>query len=430
MARRTPRERIEAELVACFAGSGFRLREDVWVRDRGAMQDWAVLEPHESRWEPLSFDAVVGVRVDPVERLLAQILGTRSRRRVPTYVRQLSRLHFEGTPGIRVGGARWPFPSTVLKEPARVIADFGRAFETSAVPFLDRLTDFDALAAVMTEGRVDGETAYRLPVLHLLRADAAAAREVLEQGTRWMSGAGNVGAYRTFALEVVRRLGDAQLEETPCEELVNALRPALRDAFPDRAAIILAALVRSFWWEAHPRTGDVTHCAFCGTTEVEAQLFGRRSRQICDTCVSASFVLFEDPRSAGATRIERPIETSGPFRGRPGYARVAANPGAVSAANLAADAVRALRGTLEDADRYVASVERRLLAAPADRDAASVCVACGPILRGRTPGYEWNCSFCNAFLYEEPSVDAGRASICEGCVREMHEEVDASRRLV
>lgn len=393
------------------------------------MQDWAVLEPRETRWEPLSFDALVGVRVDPVERLLSQILGERMRRRAPTYVRPLSRLHYEGTAGIRVGGARWVFPPAVQKQPQRHIADFGNAFDTSAVPFLDRLSDFDALAAVMTEGRVDGETAYRLPVLHLLRADATAAREVLEQGTRWMTGAGDVGAYRDFALEVVRRLGDSQLEETPCEELVNALRPALREAFPDRASIILAALVRSFWWEAHPRSGDAEHCAFCGTTEVEARLFGR-TRQICDTCVSACFVLFEDPRSAGATRVHRPIETSGPFRGRPGYARIAANPNAVSAANLAADAARALRGTVEDADRYVASVERRLLSAPADRDAASVCVACGPIVRGRSPGYEWNCSFCNAYLYDEPSVDAGRATICEGCVREMYEEVEDSRKLI
>lgn len=429
MARLTRRERIEEALTGVFARSGFRQRDGVWHREHGPVQDWASLEVRETRWEPLSFDALIGVRVDPVERLLAQILGERRRRRTPTYVQRLTMLHYDGTTGIRVGGARWSFPPS-LKTPDPVIADFANAFESSGLRFLESVATLDSLAAAMTQGRIDGDIAYRLPVLHILRADNAAAREAVEQATRWMSGAGDVEAYRTFALEIVRRLGDAQLEETPCEELVGVLRPALRVAFPDRAGIILAALVRSFWWEAHPRTGDVEHCAFCGTTEVEAHLFGR-IKQICDTCVAACFVLLEDPRSAGATRIERPIETSGPRRGAPGFGRIAgASASTVSAANLAADAVRALRGTVEDADRYIASVERRLLGAPADRDETSVCVACGPIHRARAVGYEWSCSFCNTYLYDEPTVDAGRASICEGCAREMYEEVAEDRRLV
>ena len=92
MARSTHRETVEAALVAVFARNGFRNRDgEVWTREHGPVQDWAALEIHDvNRRTELAVDAIVGVRVDPVERLLAQILGERTRRRVPTWVQRLA----------------------------------------------------------------------------------------------------------------------------------------------------------------------------------------------------------------------------------------------------------------------------------------------------------------------------------------------------
>jgi len=380
-----------------------------------------------SRRTLLSADAIVGVRVDPVERLLSQILGERARRRTPTWVQNLSRLHDEGTPGVRTSGQRWIFDPAEKSD--RVALDFANAFETSALAFLQRVVTLDALAGEMALGRIDGEVAWRLPVIQLLRADSVAAREALEQGTRAMADSGNPEAYRAFALDVVRRLGDAELVETPSEELVSVLRPALRAAFPDRAAPILAALVRSFWWEEHPRSGDAAHCSFCGTTDAEASLFPETVPaptagvilRICDTCVATCHVMLEHPLATGAARW-----VPGPSAA---HRRVRVpDPVGVSAAGFASDAVRALRA-LDDASRFVASVERRLLNAPADRPPESVCVVCGPIRGPRELFHEHPCSFCRRYLSDESSVDAGRAAICEDCVNAFLPGVDPERRL-
>jgi hypothetical protein len=118
---------------------------------------------------------------------------------------------------------------------------------------------------------------------------------------------------------------------------------------------------------------------------------------------------------------------SGPYQGR-AVPVLAPGPTGVSAAGFAADAVRALR-LLDDAERYVATVERRLLGAPADRDATSVCVVCGPIGAPRTRRWDWPCSYCGRYLDQEASVESGRASICEECVGEMFQDVVEERRL-
>lgn len=429
------REKIETALGAVFVERHFRNRSgEVWTRERSGVQWWASLDIHPySRSDDLSADAFVGVRFDTVERLLSQIRGTPLRRQTPTFIQQLSGLD-GGTPGVRAAGARWLFRP---QEPiVRLVADFASAFVASALPFLERASTLDGLAGEMVEGRLDGENRWRLPLVHLLRGDAESARAALEQATRWAQHSGDVDAYRAFAMDVVRRLGDAAVVETPCEELVSVLRPALRAAFPDRAAPILAALVRSFWWEEHPRSGDVAHCAFCGTTDAEAPLFpetiaipqeGSRAPgvalRICDTCVATCHVMLEHPLATGATRWLRTELPTGSRRLDP-----APPPRGVTAGGFAADAVRALKA-LDDAARFVAPVERRLLSAPADRPPESVCVACGPIRAPRSLRHEYQCSFCRRYLYEEASVEAGRAGICEDCVNAFLPEVDAERRL-
>lgn len=425
------REKLESALIAALEVHGFRNRTgEVFTRELSGVQWWASLDVGAVYRSPdLQADAFVGVRVDAVERVLSQIRGRPLRRHTPTFIQRLSLLHYEGTPGVRVGGSRWVFPAKERIE--RNVADFASALASSAMPFLERASTLDGLAAEMTDGRIDGEQRWRLPLVHLLRGDAEAARTALEQATRWMQHDGNIDAYRAFAIEVVRRLGDAGVVETPCEELVSVLRPALRAAFPDRAGPILAALVRSFWWEEHPRNGDVAHCAFCGTTDAEARLFPETAAvvlRICDTCVAASHLMLEDPLATGATRWIRATVVTGADRGQPGPRHAAPPPRGVTAESFAADAVRALRG-LDDASRFVAPVERRLLSAPADRPPESVCVACGPLRAPRSLRHEYRCSFCRRYLYEEASVDAGRAGICEDCVKAFLPDVAADRLL-
>jgi hypothetical protein len=203
------------------------------------------------------------------------------------------------------------------------------------------------------------------------------------------------------------------------------LRPALRAAYPDRAALILVQLVRSFWWEAHPKSVETPHCAFCGTTAAEAELAGSPLR-ICDTCIAAAFVMMQDATVPGSLRAVVRSERSGYE-----YVNPVRSGGSVKAENLAADAVRALkRSGSDDAERLVNEVERRLLRAPADRPPETVCVVCGPIAPPRRYAGDRPCSFCaRDFEGGMVIVDCGRGAICDECVARFWPAVAEERRL-
>lgn len=435
---------IRKRLSAAVRGHGFTPRGAVWIRQtpgsRGQRSEGGrdgrpepahgrieaivrlEIEPRGDEWLA---DAVVGVRSDAIERTLAELRGQRAprRRETPSWYRRLSRLH-GSAPEIRPPYQAWRF--TPAGDTEAALEDFESALTFSAMPVIESASRLDGLLTQMEGGRIDGDVAWRLPVLHFLRGDATRAREALEQATRWARRSETIDAdeYRAFALAIVRRLGDAALEETPCEEIVSVLRPALRAAFPDRAGAILAQLVRSFWWEKHPTSAETEHCSFCGTTGAEAVLFGGdRGHRICDTCVSACGVLVDDASLPGAREPEMPDD-----RPPPSVQEKKAVP---TAASLAADAVRALRATgSESAVGLVAEVERRLLTAPADRPAEDVCLACGPILPPVRRRMERGCSF-RGTPHEsgERLVDAGRGSICDSCVRRFLGSVREERRL-
>ena len=137
--------------------------------------------------------------------------------------------------------------------------------------------------------------------------------------------------------------------------------------------------------------------------------------------------MLEHPLASGARRWIQGVVASGPNRGA-ATRTLAPDPRGVTAEGFAADAVRALRA-LDDASRFIAPVERRLLGAPGDRPQETVCVVCGPLRNPRDHFHDYACSFCRRYLYEEASVDAGRAGICEDCVNAFLPEVDPERRL-
>ena len=429
---------IRRRLTAAIAGHGFGRRGAVWIRQTpgsGGIEALVRLELDERGDEWLA-DAVVGVRSDAIERTLAELRGHAPprRRETPSWYRRLSRLH-GSPPEIRQAYGAWRFSPGSDTKPA--LEDFESALTFSAMPVIESASRLDGLLTQMEGGRIDGDVAWRLPVVHLLRGDPARARETLEQATRWArrSEAFDAEEYRRFALAVVRRLGDAALVETPCEEIVSVLRPALRAAFPDRAGAILAQLVRSFWWEAHPASADAEHCSLCGTTDAEAALFGGSPR-ICDTCVSACAVLAAHPGAAGARiadELQDPLyaDVLRDHATRPGLPQPPASSGP-PAATLAADAVRALRAAASDeALRLVPEVERRLLAAPADRPPEDVCVSCGPLLPPARRWYDRRCAFCRSSDVRagDVFVDAGRTTICRGCAARFLASVPAERRL-
>lgn len=414
---------IRSRLGDLLDRNGFRRRRGgVRVRElggTGGVLGWAELDLWIGEGE-VTADLRVGVHVQAVERMLAQIRRVRHRRfAAPTWFTLLRRIHPTSGFEIREVGGRWRFRSGRRVDP--VLSDLSAAFESSGLALVERIRTLDGLAAEMAGAPGDDALAWRLPLVQMLRGDAAAARAALEDGARRMSRryVNQAEAYRELALEVMRRIGDAPVEPAPCEELVSALRPALRSAFPGRAGPILAHLVRSFWWEPHPRSPDAAHCGFCGTTEREAPLFGRRLR-ICDICVGASQVLLHDPLAGGAFRL--------PSAGRRDAATRSPGP---TAETLAADAVRAVRNLAPgDAERLVPEVERRLLRAAADRPPEDVCVVCGPLLPPARPGSGRPCSFCARDGADDTRLlDGGRLSICDRCVDAYYAAVEHDRRL-
>lgn len=420
---------IRKRLTAAIARQGFAQRGALWIRQTpggGGIEGLVRLEiePRDEGWLA---DAVVGVRSDAIERTIAELRGHRAprRRETPSWYRRLSRLH-GSAPGLRPAYQAWGFAPG--EDPAAALEDFENALFFSAMPVIESASRLEGLLTQLEAGRIDGDSAWRLPVIHLLRGDPVRTREALEQATRWARRSEEIAQeYRLFALAVVRRLGDAAITETPCEEIVSVLRPALRSAFPDRAGAILAQLVRSFWWEKHPATAETEHCALCGTTAVEAALFGGdRAPRVCDTCIAASAVLLDEPSFPGA-RVSG--ADPGPRRDAPPRE---IRPPAPPAAALAADAARALRAARSDgALRLVAEVERRLLTAPADRPEEDVCVSCGPLLPPVRRRLERGCGFCGHLsgTPRERFVDAGRISICERCVKQHLAHVASDRRL-
>ncbi len=155
----------------------------------------------------LVINPVVGMRSQPVERLVAELTDEKLHPYLPpTVTRHLGYLMPE------VSYVPWLFAR--LPDAAVIAGRMARAVKEHGLPFMSRNADLAALVETMASSKhgIPDQTAYRLPVGCFLLGRYDAAEEHLR---RWQSHLGSrqdpaAGGYRSFAAAFEARLAAAR----------------------------------------------------------------------------------------------------------------------------------------------------------------------------------------------------------------------------
>ncbi|MFJ1751414.1 hypothetical protein [Kitasatospora sp. NPDC088134] len=173
------------DLIAAFStaardrmiGAGWRKRTgDIYTQNLGnGFHAWAGLN-RASKHHPLEINPVVGLRYDPLERLLADITGAVSRT-TATISRPVGYL----TPDNAFLQLRVAEPG----DAERAADELHELVQTYGLPFARQHASPDRLlTALQTGGNVPNpdRTGLLLPALHFLRGDTDETRSCLAQG--------------------------------------------------------------------------------------------------------------------------------------------------------------------------------------------------------------------------------------------------------